>query len=343
MGTRPRALLVVSYFRDGSTYPRAGRRRGQADAYWSAIAVQAATLRHVGAGDPEFLVYAGDDPSGLARTVLEEAGAEIRHLPFASRPPDDFFSRYLGSLYVLDVMRDVAGQVEDDAAVLFVDPDMVWVRPLEALLAEVRRGGVVAYELDVPEDVPLCELSRRSQGDILAEMADIPAGSVPVHFGGEFYGLLGRELRSLVREFTPLWEQTLSRYQSGKRHFHVEEHVLNAALLLRGEQSGRANAHLQRVMTLPAPFGTRERATSELASWHLPHEKHRGFLRIMDHLSRGRSLPPPGPAYVSWMRRVLGIDPGPLRRVSDIGRQLKWVADGRLGRAARAGRLRPGH
>jgi hypothetical protein len=328
----PRVVVAISYFRDGSVYPRSGPRDRQGDVYWANIAVSGATLRHVAGPDVELVVFAGDEPPADAASLLQAAGAEIRALPFARRPPDDFSERYVGSLYVLDTMAALATELADDDVVLFADPDVVWARSPGPLVDEVRRGGVVAYDLGVPDTVPMCDLTRRQQGEILGEMTgEGPAGSAGAytHFGGELYGLLGVELRSVVPELDRLWDATLHRYRAGLPRYTVEEHLLNAVLWARGEQTGRANPHLQRVRTLPAPFGTRKRVTPELVAWHLPMEKDKGFLRVFRHLAAGRSLPPPGPGYQRWLRRQMGVAPAGRRWVADRARQVKWAATGR--------------
>lgn len=317
---------MVSYFADGSHYPRSGRRDRQGDVYWANIAVNAATLRHVSPG-AEFVVFAGDDPPDRAAEVLAGAGADIRHLDFAHRPPDDFYIRYVGSLYLLDALLSVVQEAGPDDVVLFVDPDIVWALPLDRVIEEVRRGGIVAYDLRVPDFVPMCDLTRREQGDVLAEMdgrGPARTEEALTHFGGEFYGMLGSELPAFTDEVLAVWDQTVRRYEVGLPHFNVEEHLVNAVLWQRGEQSGRANAFVERIRTLPAPFGTRERLHPELVAWHLPLEKHRGFLTVLRHLAARRPLPADTDDYHRWLSRRMGLVPTPARLVADRARQVSW-------------------
>lgn len=334
-----RVLVVVSYFRDRSRYPRSGRAARRDAVYWANIAVNAATLRHVAGDDVDFLVCAGEAPPARAGKVLADAGAQVREVAFDHQPADDFYTRYTGSLYVFDVMEALAPEVADDDVVLLVDPDIVWVRPPDPLVADVRRGGVVAYDLGVGPDLPMCGLTRAEQGRILGEIAaealpdQAPADDVvPRHFGGECYGMLGAELRDVVTALAPLWEATLRRYEQGRDHYHVEEHLMNAVLWRRGEQEGRANAHLHRIITLPEPFGTRELADRELVAWHLPLEKDRAFPRLQARLARGRPLPPPGSGYRRWLARRMGLEPVGARAVADRLRQVKWTLEGRTRR-----------
>lgn len=327
-----RVLVVIAYFADGSVYPRAGARRSHGETYWANIAACAATLRHVAGPTPELVVFAGDEPPEPMAAVLAVAGGRVRHLDFARRPPADFYERYLGSLYVLDVMAALADEVDDDDVVLLVDPDIVWVRPIEPLVADVRAGGVVAYDLQVPEDVPLCGLTRRRQTEMVAELLGVgpgPEDPAIAHFGGELYGVLGRELRDLVPVLEDLWAKALARHEAGLDHHNTEEHFVNVAMWVRGEQEGRANAHIQRIRTLPKPFGTRERATPGLVAWHLPMEKDQGLLDLFDHLAVGRSLPPADDGYVRWLGAKVGVAPRGARWLGDRARQLKWAVTGR--------------
>lgn len=320
----PRTIVVVSYFRDTSEYPRGGRPSRQGDLYWANIAVNAATLRHVAGPDVEFVVCAGDTPPRRAADVLADAGAQIRAVPFAHRPPDGFARRYVGSLYLLDTLPEIAGEVADEDTVMFVDPDIVWARHPGPLVEEIRRGGIVGYELRVPPTLPMCELTRDQQGQIFGEVTGRRVTEPPTHFGGEFYGILGRELPGLLPRLDEWWAATLRRHERGQPHFNVEEHVFNALMWERGEQCGRADPYLQRVRTLPHPLSTRDRVHDDLVAWHLPYEKDRGFPRTLRHLAAGRPVPAPGPGYQRWLRRRMGVEPTPARWAVDRARQVAW-------------------
>jgi hypothetical protein len=325
-------LVVISYFADDSEYPRAGEREHRAMTYWSNIAAGMATLRHVGDPAIEAIVFAGDDPPPGPAAVLDRLGVEIRHHPFDHRPPPGFYTRYAGTLYLLDSMTALAEEVAPEDVVLFVDPDVVWVTSLDPLVAEVRGGGVVAYDLLVPETVPLCDHTRRQQTEILVDMLGHgpgPEEPAITHFGGELYGVLGAELVTLVPAVEDLWKQNLERVEQCLPHHHLEEHVLNVALWCRGEQEGRANRYIQRIRTLPRPFGTRERADQPLVAWHVPMEKKTGLRAVYEHLARGRDLPPVGPAYERWLAARTGVRPAGRRWVADRLRQAKWVLTGK--------------
>lgn len=327
-----RTLVVISYYADGHVYPRSGRPDRRSMTYWSNIAAGMATLRHVAGDTVEPVVFCGDDPPPGPAEVLDRLGVELRRHPFGHRPPPDYYVRYAGTFFVLDAMAALAEEVGPDDVVLFVDPDIVWVTPIDALVADVQRGGVVAYDLLCPDTVPLCDLTRREQTDLMVEMTGTgpgPGEPAIAHFGGEHYGMLGSELRTLVPRLEWLWERNLERFEQGRSHHNLEEHVLNVALWERGEQSGRANTHLQRIRTLPRPFGTRERGDRPLVAWHLPMEKDAGLLAVYRHVAAGTPLPPLGPAYERWLAARTGLRPTGLRWLADRGRQLKWIATGK--------------
>ncbi|MTV24573.1 hypothetical protein FTX61_03950 [Nitriliruptoraceae bacterium ZYF776] len=328
-------VVVVSYFRDGSRYPRAGPAARQDAVYWANIAVHAATLRHVGADDVRIEVHRGNDPTPPAAALLEAAGVHLVRTPFAHQPPDGFFVRFAGSLYLLDTMADLAHRAHDDTVVLFVDPDVVWVAPPDGLVAAVREHGTIAYDLGVPPDVRSGGLTPREEAAMYAELTGRVAPDPPVHFGGECYGVLGADLRRLVATAAPLWDAALDRHDRGLPHHNVEEHVLDAALWQLGVTRGRVNDHLERIMTLPLPFGSRQRYRPELAAWHLPSEKTLGLRRVFDHLVAGRPLPPVDDGYHAWLRRRVGIDRTPIHAWRDLTRTVKWTLTGEA-RAARA-------
>lgn len=328
-----RTVAIVSYFRESSEHPRSGPAGRRDDTYWTCIAANAATMRHVADTPLEFVVCAGSEPPAALQPLLDAAGVVVRMVPFAHHPPDGFYDRYLGSLYLLDTVQDAAGWVRPDDVVMFVDPDIVWGAPYGPLVDEICAGGVVAYELVVDEVLPMCDLSRRDQATILQEVTGTDlGGSVPRHFGGEFYGMLGSELPGFAAEVEAMWQEMLRRHAAGQAHHNSEEHVVNAVLWQRGERSSRAHPYLQRIRTLPGVWGTRERMHDELIAWHLPIEKEVGFPNLVAHLTAGRPFPPAGPAYHRWLRRVMGVEPVGVRRAADVLRQVKWRVTGQVRR-----------
>ncbi|MGK2947035.1 MAG: hypothetical protein ACSLFP_00545 [Acidimicrobiales bacterium] len=324
-------VAVVSYFREHSEHPRSGPAGRRDDTYWTCIAANAATMRHVADTPLEFVVCAGSGPPAWLRPVLDDAGVTVRVVPFDHRPPEGFYDRYLGSLYLLDALQDAAGWVGPDDVVMFIDPDVVWGAPYGPLVEEIEAGGIVAYELVVDEDLPMCDLSRRDQAAILQELTGTDLdGTVPRHFGGEFYGMLGSEVPAFAAAVESMWKEMLRRHAAGRAHHNSEEHVINAVLWQRRERSSRAHPHLQRIRTLPGVWGTRERMHDDLIAWHLPIEKEIGFPNLVAHLAAEKPLPPPGPTYHRWLRRMMGVQPAGARRAADVLRQVKWRVTGQV-------------
>lgn len=324
-----RVVAIVAYSGDRSPHPRSVQPEKLEDAYWTCIAANAATMRHVATTELDFVVCARSGPPPALADLLGSLGVRTRFVPFDHGQSEDFYHRYLGSLYLLDAIADASAWVQPDDVVIFVDPDVVWGASYDPLVADIRSGGVVGYELEVDVDLPLCHLTRLELADLIAELdgSDL-GGQVPPYFGGEFYGLLGSELKVFAEEVEEVWKVTLDRYERGLVHFNSEEHVINAVMWQRGERSSRAKPYVQRIRTLPGVFGTRERMHDGLVAWHLPLEKEQGFPQLVRHLLAGRPLPAPGPAYHRWLRRRMGVEPVGMRRVVDAVRPLKWRLSG---------------
>src|SRR5690606_5603493 len=119
-------------------------------------------------------------------------------------------------------MRHLAERTGPDDVWLFADPDIVWCAPLDPLIADVRRGGIVTYDLAVPDSIPLCHHTRAEQTAMWAEMTggEVPPQAYPA-FGGELYGMLGHELVDVSTAVERLWAETVRRYRAGLPHFHV--------------------------------------------------------------------------------------------------------------------------
>lgn len=332
-------IIVVSYAPDDSRYPRAGRPDRQHDVYWQSIAVHAATLRHVARDDLVFEVHCPTPPPRQVLPLLDAARVDHVETPFRHRPPDNFFERFVGSLYLLDTADAIAQEAADDSVVLFVDPDVVWVDDPHPLIEEVRRSGIVTYDLGLPNDFPIGDLTRHDEAELIEAITGATFDSLPPHFGGELYGVLGARLRELVAHLAPLWEATLRRHQDGRLHFNYEEHLFDAALWQLGVMEGRGNRYLERIMTIPAPFGSRERYRPELLAWHLPSEKTVGIANVYARLAAGRGLPTREEGYHTWLRRRMGIRRTPRHLVRDVMRWVKWTATGEARRARRRGQV----
>lgn len=327
----PSVDVVVSFVLDKSYYPRGGPERRRQLTYWRNIAVNAATLRHVAPRDTvRFRVATNSEPPPRVARVLEDNGATLFHPPFDHEPPRDLYGKFAGSLYVLDTMAWYASNVTDDRIVLFVDPDIVWLRDPTSVAARVHgTDGVMAYDVGYAPDYPCHGLTRRDLAAICRELdpaRPIPNDPPPPYFGGEFYGVDARRVPSLAEAASRVWAAALDRHRRGLTTFRTEEHVLSAVLWWDGVAAGVANEFIRRIWTLPAPFGDRDPARDHaLVAWHLPVEKTVGLPAVARHLERGRALPED---VVPWLARRLGLHSHPGRWPREAALKTKWALDG---------------
>lgn len=204
-------------------------------------------------------------PADEWRRRFEGIGVDVEIVPFSHRPPEGFADRFLGSLYLLDVVSSV-----DADYLCTVDPDVFCVGALDDWL-EVSRG-ILALNIESPRDEKINGLSP-SEADSLHEELGEPR-RVNYHYGGEFYGIPDTLRRDVVGRIDQAWAYTLDQWRSGGPYFTTEEHVMNYALA--EFEVADASPCIRRVWTAHSHRTVRGDESS-LKLWHLPSEKERGF------------------------------------------------------------------
>ena len=228
------------------------------------------------------------------------ARLDVRTLltPFRHRPPEGFAQRFAASLFQLDALQACAGPM------VFLDPDVLCVRPFEAMLGEVGTERVGALPLGYAAEHAINGLSRAAAQGLHVALG-APDG-LPVHYGGECYAVPAGPRALLVSRAEAAWEDSLERWRAGRPHFVTEEHLLSYAL--RGVGVLPLDPFVQRIWTA-ARYRSVTGGEDELTVWHLPAEKEHGFRELYP------AATDPGSWFwraddVAWRRqaaRALGI------------------------------------
>lgn len=247
---------------------RASRLSDPAEPYFKAMTVAFASLRRWNPALSLLLITNEMPPTQYADS-LGRLGVSIRMTEFEHRPPEGFAARFNASLYMLDAMAACASQ-----STLFVDPDVLCIRPLDRMLQSVgeRVGGL---PIDYPLDHDINGLSRREAAKLHVLLGE--PEQLAAHFGGECYVIPESKAEELRTRTELAWGLALTRHSSGLSRFTTEEHLLSYGL--RAMPVARLDREVRRIWTA-ARYRTVTGAEDRLTLWHLPAEKDRGFITL---------------------------------------------------------------
>lgn len=203
---------------------------------------------------------------------LAGIGVETVLAPFAHRPPEGLGNGWASSLYHLDAMEALRTR---EGTQVFIEPDLLCVRPLDELLTAVgdRVGAHFEPALMRPEGKrwnpywEMCEAMHRELGEATGRH-DVFTGScfvIPAH-----------RVPVLLDRLERAWRLTLERHEQGRPGFSTDEHFMNYAL--RGVPVVEISGHTRIVSTVPwLRCPERLDVLPELTLWNLAFEKDRGF------------------------------------------------------------------
>jgi hypothetical protein len=227
-----------------------------------------ASLRRWNPSLPLTLVV-DDSPAPALKETLDTIGVEILEVAFHHRPPEGFHAKFAGSLFMVDAMRATA-----DQRALYIDPDVLCVRPLAKMLDHVG-GAVGALEIPYTFDENINGLTLAEAGELHRNLGE-SAGRFP-HFGGECLVLPPGAMEALLARVESGWTLSLERFEKGQTRFTTEEHLLSFAL--RGVNVVPLSPFIKRIWTT-SRVRTVTGQERDLSLWHLPSEKGRGFDRL---------------------------------------------------------------
>lgn len=203
---------------------------------------------------------------------LARIGVETVLAPFEHRPPEGFGRGWASSLYHLDAMEALRGR---GGTQVFIEPDLLCVRPLDDMLASVgdRVGAHFEQAIMRPESKTwdsywqLCE-------EMYAELGEPTAEHQP--YIGACYVVPERWNPVLRERIERAWRLSMDRHRRGALGFSTDEMFMNYAL--RGVPVAEVSRHTRVISTVPwRRCPERPEVVPELTLWNLMFEKDRGF------------------------------------------------------------------
>lgn len=286
---------------DAAYHPQVGKRSDTDAAravYWRCAFVMLASARRQMPSARLVLLFNEPPPSridGINLDALkEELRIEYQQLRSITRPPADYHPGWNTQFIVLDALDTLASLVseENDAAVLLLDGDCVFIRPFaSSVFSELSQRGALTYKMPYAPDHVCNGLNHRQLTDLAAEY-DPPADG-PVHYcGGEFIFVDARRLGTLRQRARQGYDQSLERHLRGAAKFCEEAHLLSYVYQTLAIPPGTADRLVRRIWTDRGSYSNVAGDEAALTVWHLPAEKHSGFLSAFQQLGSesGRQL-----------------------------------------------------
>ncbi|MER6071477.1 hypothetical protein ABT187_22040 [Streptomyces sp. NPDC001817] len=227
--------------------------------------------------DARLVLVTDDPPPEPFAAQLARIGVEILSTPFAHRPPEGYAKVWGASLYHLDAMEALRGR---GGVLVFTEPDVLCVRPLDDLVASV--GDAVGAQRERLEDCAkpgtrkldgyweLCSAMHLELGEPTADHE---------YFNASVYVIPERWAPVLCERIDKAWQLSMTRHERGEQGFFQDEHFMNYAL--RGAPVREMSSHVRIVPTAPYRRYLTDRDTIlGLTLWNLPYEKDLGFQRM---------------------------------------------------------------
>ncbi len=267
----------------------------------------------------------------LLRSQLDEAGVDVRVLPYISTPPSGWFDAWRNQFYVLDVLNHLATTKRSDSdAFVILDSDVVWTgAPAEPLWQAIDDVGCLSYDLGFP-------LATTENGLTAYELSAI--GSVltglqlpPVSYqGGEIQALRGDMLDRVSQLSSQLWQLTHEMFARDEKPIREEAHLLSIVYATLSVAAGSANPFIKRCWTQTRTYVNLTGDETTLVLWHTPSEKRFGLKTIYRDLVAGRGElqdAGSGPLLTRYLSRRLGVPTSPLgKRIRDDSYRLLELA-----------------
>lgn len=152
-------------------------------------------------------------------------------VPFVSRPPQDLWSHFQSAHYLLDAVGRCAKDGRREV-VAFIDPDVLFLRPPQAILESVTLGDFGVIRLPTRPQEPINGLSRKEAWQ-LHHLASHPncSESLPApHLGGELIVCSPESLGPLASQMRTGMVRSIERRGANAwPWFTTEEHLLSFA------------------------------------------------------------------------------------------------------------------
>ena len=223
------------------------------------------------------------------QALLERYRIEVVEFPHMTLSPPDYWGAWNTQFMVLDILEWLPASVRPEDAVMILDSDIVFNKPLPADFAQtLAKRRALVYSIDVPSQNGLTNTEMLS---ISREINPLFPRDDFVYSGGEFVCLSGSQVRTVSDMARATYEECLRRHALGKIKFNEEAHLLSFVYQSLGYENYSAEGFIKRIWTDRSVFSNVDGTEQQLLMWHLPAEKKHGFVKVFGMLGHNGTLP----------------------------------------------------
>lgn len=285
-------ILATGFIADsgaeGTIFPSAGGNSANPKVqaiYWRCLVMLFASARITNPAQ-RLVLFSNVEPpvvDGVSLSaVLDRYGVERRVVPLTARLDRALTPSWGNVLYFFDILADLANQPGDTRFAL-VDSDVLVTGPLQPLFGLLDGADYGGYVINTPPEQTINGVSRTAMGEMVEALGG-PAGTQPLHYGGElFLARLGAWERDRA-VFLDLLAQAASG-AGPAASVRTEEHIFSIAWPLLGITPAEASGQIKRIWTSPR-WNTALPGDERLPLWHLPAEKRYGLPDLFRDLAR---------------------------------------------------------
>lgn len=220
---------------------------------------------------------------------FEENEIEVVTLPYTCKIPRNNFNCWGSTFYIFDILKHISENAVEDDIYIILDPDCVFINPVDRLVDLISRYDVLTYDLRSPPEVDLYGLSRLDMKEIYEEINGRALSEPPRDYGAEWVGAKVKVIKDIVRIFDETRSIIDERVKRGKKSFNTEEHLLNYIYQKLEYPLKPVNPYLRRLLTAPNVNNIKGDEFS-LDIWHMPAEKLTGIKALFDEVADPESI-----------------------------------------------------
>ncbi|MDE8650488.1 hypothetical protein [Novosphingobium album (ex Liu et al. 2023)] len=212
--------------------------------------------------------------------LFERWGIETVTLPITYRLASGMVSSFGNQFYIFDVI-DWLARDGAPARAIVLDSDCIWLKPVDAMAAEIEASGALTYDLSTDVDEMINGRTRAQLARFLGRLGGPPMDETH-YYGGEIYAARRDVSRRICERARLLWPAVLAGDPDGPLE---EAHLLSLIYEIEGLPAGTADRFIRRMWTT-FHYNNLRPQDEALAVWHLPVEKKTGFADLFKAIAR---------------------------------------------------------
>ncbi|MGG0574543.1 hypothetical protein ABE036_11345 [Priestia aryabhattai] len=207
-------------------------------------------------------------------SFFENNDIEIKKQELTNKTPMNWHNAWRNQFYVFDILKDLSTVVEKNDAILILDSDCIIKNSLEPLFTIIKDKGLISYLIGYDLEHNINGISTNNMRKLYKcfynEDKDV------FYYGGEFIGIKGGNLDTLLREYQLLWAKNYKLYEEKKLKLNEEAHFLSMLYHNMNLANNLGNQYIKRMWN-GLNYNNLKKEDCGLSIYHLPAQKTTGF------------------------------------------------------------------